>query len=60
MDQMEEDQFMCCGVVESSLRTGRGCPASDGYQLIKQRQNTVRKVRGVGEEEHVWSEGCER
>ena len=27
MDQMEEGQFMCCGVVEPSLLTGRGCPA---------------------------------
>ena len=48
MDQMEEGQFMCCGVVELSLLTGRGCPTSDSHQLIKQRQNTVLKVRGVG------------
>ena len=27
MDQMEEGQFMCCGVVEPSLLTGRDCPA---------------------------------
>ena len=41
MDQMEAGQFMCCGVVEPSLLAGRDCPASDGHQLIKQRQNTV-------------------
>ena len=49
MDQMEEGQFMCgawCGRAVTSYR--EGCPASDGHQLIKQRQNTVRKVRGVG------------
>ena len=27
MDQMEEDQFVCCGVVEPSLLRGRGFPA---------------------------------
>ena len=27
MDQMEEGQFMCCGVVEPSLLTEKGCPA---------------------------------
>ena len=48
MDQMEEGQFMCCGVVEPSLLTGRATLPTDGHQLIKQRQNTVEKVRGVG------------
>ena len=57
--QIEEGQFMCCSVVEPPLLTGKGCPASDGHQLIKQRQNTVRKVRGVGEEVCVGCEGCE-
>ena len=27
MDQMEEGQFVGCGVVEPSLLTGKGCPA---------------------------------
>ena len=27
MDQMEEGQFMCCGVVEPSLLSEKGCPA---------------------------------
>ena len=47
-------------IQEPLLLTGGGAAMpSDGHQLVKQRQNTVLKVGGVGREEHVWSEGCE-
>ena len=59
LDQVEDSQFILLWCDRAVTPHRRASPPTDGHQLIKQRQNTVLKARGIGGGGTcVGSEGC--